>query len=84
MNPFSYAQVRQSSDAEIQALEALCERLQGFGLETSLEWVDGFLCALAAGIARFAFLGWLLALVFQGAGAGGLATAGAVLADVVG
>ncbi len=25
------------------------------------------LCALAAGIARFAFLGWLLALVFQGA-----------------
>jgi uncharacterized protein len=49
MNPFAYAQVRQSSDAEIQALEALCERLQGFGMEVSLEWVDGFLGALAVG-----------------------------------
>jgi ATP-binding cassette subfamily C protein CydCD len=43
------------------------------------------LCALAAGIARFAFLGWLLALVFQGASFGQLALplAGIALAIVL-
>ncbi len=49
MNPFAHAQVRQSSEAEFDALEKLAERLHGFDHETSLEWLDGFLCALAAG-----------------------------------
>ena len=39
---------RQSTEAEIEALEQLCERLAGFGAETSLEWVDGYLTALVA------------------------------------
>ena len=39
---------RQSTEAEIEALEQLCERLAGFGAEASLEWVDGYLSALVA------------------------------------
>lgn len=38
-----------SSDAEIEALEALCNRLAGFDPEISLEWLDGCLAALIAG-----------------------------------
>jgi uncharacterized protein len=38
-----------SSAAEIQALEALCERLAGFNPEISLEWLDGCLAALIVG-----------------------------------
>ncbi len=41
--------LRQSDEAEIAALEAVCERLAGFGADVSLEWVDGFLTALMAG-----------------------------------
>ncbi len=37
---------RNSSEAEIDALEKLCERLAGFGVDASLEWVDGYLTAL--------------------------------------
>ena len=40
---------RNSSEAEIEALETLCERLAGFGADVSLEWVDGYLTALLAG-----------------------------------
>jgi len=40
---------RDSSDAEIQALEALCERLAGFDGRVSLEWLDGCMAALLAG-----------------------------------
>jgi len=40
---------RHSSEAEIEALEQLCERLAGFGADVSLEWVDGYLTALLAG-----------------------------------
>ena len=39
---------RNSSEAEIDALERLCERLAGFGADVSLEWVDGYLTALLA------------------------------------
>jgi uncharacterized protein len=39
---------RNSTEAEIEALEGLCERLAGFGEDVSLEWVDGFLTALLA------------------------------------
>ena len=40
---------RHSSEAEIEALEQLCERVAGFGADVSLEWVDGYLTALLAG-----------------------------------
>lgn len=49
MNPFANATVRDSSQQEVEALEQICERLQGFDDQLSLEWVDGFLTALAAG-----------------------------------
>ena len=40
---------RDSSDAEIEALDALCERLAGFDERISLEWLDGAMAALLAG-----------------------------------
>ncbi|MCU0923180.1 MAG: UPF0149 family protein, partial [Burkholderiaceae bacterium] len=40
---------RDSSDAEIQAMEALCERLAGFDERVSPEWLDGCMAALLAG-----------------------------------
>ncbi|MBL8358852.1 MAG: SEC-C domain-containing protein [Rubrivivax sp.] len=39
---------RDSTNAEIDALAALCERLGGFDDRVSLGWVDGYLTALAA------------------------------------
>ncbi|HMO49287.1 MAG TPA: UPF0149 family protein [Rubrivivax sp.] len=38
-----------STDAEIDALERLCERLDGFGAGISLDWLDGAMTALIAG-----------------------------------
>lgn len=38
-----------SSDAEIEHLDTLCQRLAGFKHDVSLEWVDGFMTALLAG-----------------------------------
>jgi uncharacterized protein len=43
------AHTRSSSEAEINALAACSERLQGFGFEMGIEGIDGFLTALAAG-----------------------------------
>ena len=40
---------RHSSDAEIERLNALCERLAGFDDRISLEWLDGWFAALIAG-----------------------------------
>ncbi len=40
--------VRQTTEAQIEALEQLCDRLAGFGADVSLEWVDGYLSALVA------------------------------------
>ena len=40
---------RDSSDADIEALELLCERLAGFDDRVSLEWLDGCMAALLAG-----------------------------------
>lgn len=42
------AVVPQSDESAIEQLETLCERLAAFGADVSLEWVDGFLTALAA------------------------------------
>jgi uncharacterized protein len=39
---------RHSSEADIEALEKVCERLAGFGADVSLEWVDGYMTALLA------------------------------------
>ena len=39
---------RNSTAADIEALEALCESVAGFGADVSLEWVDGYLTALLA------------------------------------
>jgi len=41
--------VRHSTEDEIAALEAVCERLANFGADVSLEWVDGFFTALVCG-----------------------------------
>jgi uncharacterized protein len=38
-----------SSEAELEAFDATCERLAGFGNEIHFESIDGFLTALAAG-----------------------------------
>jgi uncharacterized protein len=50
---------RDSSDAEIQALEALCERLAGFDDRVSLEWLDGCMAALLAGPRALPPTDWL-------------------------
>ena len=53
---------RNSSEAEIEALEQLCERLVGFGADVSLEWVDGYLTALLASRRVIASSEWLPAM----------------------
>ena len=40
---------RRSNPAELQAFDRVCERLGGFDDRLSFEWIDGFLCAVAAG-----------------------------------
>jgi uncharacterized protein len=50
---------RDSSDADIQALEALCERLAGFDERVSPEWLDGCMAALLAGPRALTPLQWL-------------------------
>ncbi len=49
MNPFAHATVRDSSAAEVEELNKVCEQLAGFNHQLHLEWVDGFLTSLAAG-----------------------------------
>jgi uncharacterized protein len=50
MNPIADAvHYPTSSDAELDRLQALCERLAGFDERVSLEWLDGAMTALAAG-----------------------------------
>ena len=50
---------RDSSDAEVQALEALCDRLAGFDDRVSVEWLDGCMAALLAGPRALSPLEWL-------------------------
>ena len=54
---------RNSSEAEIAALEQFCERLVGFGADISLEWVDGYLTALLASRRAIAPSEWLPAIL---------------------
>ncbi len=48
-----------STDAEIDALEAMCTRLEGFGCALSVEIVDGWLTALACTARRVPRDEWL-------------------------
>jgi uncharacterized protein len=41
--------VRDSTEAEIAAFDDVCQRLAGFAPDLSAEYIDGWLCALAAG-----------------------------------
>ncbi len=54
---------RQSTEQEIKALEDVCDRLANFGADLSLEWVDGFLCALVAGPRMVPPSEWLPAML---------------------
>lgn len=49
---------RDSSDADVAALETLCERLAGFDARIGLEWLDGCMAALIAGPRWPAFDEW--------------------------
>jgi uncharacterized protein len=50
---------RDSSDADVAALEALCGRLAGFDARIGLEWLDGCMAALIAGPRRPPFDEWI-------------------------
>lgn len=54
--------VRDSNDAELKVLDAVCEQLHGFDDQLNYERVDGFLTALAAGPTPMALADWLPAL----------------------
>ena len=54
--------VRHSTEADIEALDQVCERLSGFGEPVMLEWVDGFLAALVASRRAIMPSEWLPAL----------------------
>jgi len=49
MNPLSLIPHPTNTDAELDRLQQLCERLAGFDERISLEWLDGAMTALAAG-----------------------------------
>ena len=53
---------RNSNEAEIDALEKLCQRLAAFGADVSLEWVDGYLTALLASRRAIPTSEWLPAI----------------------
>ncbi len=48
-----------STDAELQAFDDVCQRLAGFDPQISAEWIDGYLCALAAGPRALTIDDWL-------------------------
>src|SRR5574337_1386805 len=50
---------RHSTDAEIEALDAMCARLEGFGSALTVEFVDGWLTALACTARRVPREEWL-------------------------
>jgi uncharacterized protein len=50
---------RMSSEQEIEALDAVCQRLAGFEDSISLEWLDGYLTAIVASPRRIPRDEWL-------------------------
>jgi uncharacterized protein len=53
---------RQSTEAQIAALEDVVERLANFGADVALEWVDGFMTAVLAGRRTIPPSEWLPAM----------------------
>jgi uncharacterized protein len=53
------ADPRMSSEEDIEALDALCQRMAGFEDLVSLEWLDGYMAALLAGPRRIGLDEWL-------------------------
>jgi len=53
------AEPRMSTEEEIEALDAMCQRMAGFEDEVSLEWLDGYMAALLAGPRRLEADEWL-------------------------
>jgi uncharacterized protein len=53
------AEPRMSTEQEIEALDALCQRMAGFDDQVSLEWLDGYMSALLAGPRRMELDEWL-------------------------
>ncbi len=51
-----------SDDPEVDALQALCERLDGFGVDLSVEKLDGFITALVCGPRTLMPSEWIEAL----------------------
>lgn len=51
--------IPKTTDDDIQALEALCERMTGFDELINLEWLDGYMAALACGPRRMSLEDWL-------------------------
>jgi uncharacterized protein len=58
----SAPQPRRSRSADIEAFDRVCEQLSGFDETLSAEWIDGFLCALAAGPRVPAAAEWIEAM----------------------
>ena len=54
---------RNSTEADIEALEKVCERLVGFGADVSLEWVDGYITALLSSRRAILPSEWLPAML---------------------
>ncbi|MFZ2990938.1 UPF0149 family protein [Ideonella sp.] len=50
---------RMSTEEEIEALDAVCQRLAGFEDAISLEWLDGYMTALVAGPRRIPAEEWV-------------------------
>ncbi|HSI57923.1 MAG TPA: UPF0149 family protein [Ideonella sp.] len=48
-----------STEAEIEALDGICQRMAGFDDRVSLEWLDGYMTALVAGPRRIEHGEWL-------------------------
>jgi uncharacterized protein len=54
--------LRDSTEAEIEAYDLVCGRLAGFDERLGLEWIDGHLTALAAGLTVPPFETWVQAM----------------------
>jgi len=54
---------RPANEAEISALEQLCDRLSGFDADVALEWLDGYMTALVASRRAIPATEWLPAML---------------------
>jgi uncharacterized protein len=63
MPPFPSVEPPSSTEQDIEALDAVCQRLAGFDDRVSLEWLDGYMTALLAGPRRITIEEWLPGLL---------------------